>query len=255
MRTGCPNILAGSATLGLLAAILLVSSSASAQVTPVGGHHPTLGAGAGLNPGASPTGGYQASVPLDFPEARGDVPIPLSVAYTGSPRAGAAGAGFDVPISFVRRSRDLRGRKPSIQGDLPPERLFLALGAPMLMVPSDQAGEYVPFAAGTNYFLREVSGGWVARDVAGRQYFFSDLFSEYDGFWLLTEIRAAGGKDKVLIDYAADDLLPPNLVGRFTNEYGVPRTWGDAVRLRIQGQGAVFRNRYPNGSPITGSAQ
>jgi RHS repeat-associated protein len=53
--------------------------------------------------------------------------------------------------------------------------------------------------------------------------------------------------------HAADDLLPPEYVERFTTSAGVPKTWGDAILLRIQKQGAAFRRRYPNGSPITGS--
>jgi hypothetical protein len=39
---------------------------------------------------------------------------------------------------------------------------------------------------------------------------------------------------------------------RLSNKYGVPKTWGDAVNLRIKNQGAAFRNRYPMGAPFTG---
>ena len=71
-----------------------------------------------------------------------------------------------------------------------------------------------------------------------------------------TRVLAAhrAGVDVRATVHAADDALPANLVERFTTRAGVPRTWGDAIRLRIQKQGAAFRNRYPNGSPITGSA-
>lgn len=51
----------------------------------------------------------------------------------------------------------------------------------------------------------------------------------------------------------ASDALPANLVERFTTKKGVPSTWGEAAQLRIGKQSAGFRNRYPNGSPYTGS--
>src|SRR4051794_36599451 len=87
--------------VGLVMGLVAV---ASAQVAPVGVHHTSVGPGAGLGAPMSPTGAYATSVPLDLPPARGGVPVPLSVVYTGSARAGAAGAGWDVPLSYVRRS-------------------------------------------------------------------------------------------------------------------------------------------------------
>lgn len=43
-----------------------------------------------------------------------------------------------------------------------------------------------------------------------------------------------------------------DMAARFTNSFGVPTTWGDAVTFRIQNQGALFSNTYPLGAPITG---
>ncbi len=83
--------------------LLTLAAVASAQVAP-GPGHTTSGAGAGMDGAVSPTGGFAAAVPLDLPSPRGSVPIPLSIVYTGSARAGAAGQGWDVPLTYVRRS-------------------------------------------------------------------------------------------------------------------------------------------------------
>ncbi|MBM7689215.1 pre-toxin TG domain-containing protein [Enterococcus ureilyticus] len=42
-----------------------------------------------------------------------------------------------------------------------------------------------------------------------------------------------------------DDLLPPDMVARFTTPKGVPKTWGEATDLRIGKQKASFRNNNP----------
>ncbi len=50
--------------------------------------------------------------------------------------------------------------------------------------------------------------------------------------------------------HEAGESLPAGQVERFTSRAGVkPQTWGDAVKNRIDGQGAGFRTAYPNGSP------
>jgi len=67
-----------------------------------------------------------------------------------------------------------------------------------------------------------------------------------------TRVLAAheAGIDVQAVVHLADDLLPSNLVKRFTTKKGVPKTWGDAARLRIQNQNSGFRNTYPNGSQV-----
>ena len=49
-----------------------------------------------------------------------------------------------------------------------------------------------------------------------------------------------------------DEILPEHLVPRFTTAKGVPKTWGDAVKLRIGKQNKGYRERYPFGSNIIG---
>ena len=141
-----------------LACLLIGVPIATAQVSPVGAHDST---GAGLASPASPTGGFAASVPLDLPASRSGLTVPLQIQYTASTRVGAAGSGWDIPLSYVRVSQSIARRKPAVETIpgaplLAPRRVLVALGgAPMLMVPAPQSGTYVPFAAESYMELRQ----------------------------------------------------------------------------------------------------
>ncbi|PCS03383.1 hypothetical protein RU86_GL001817 [Lactococcus piscium] len=68
----------------------------------------------------------------------------------------------------------------------------------------------------------------------------------------LDNTRVAAAR-KVGIDIQAtvrnyDDLLPKDMVARFTTPKGIPKTWGEATDLRIGKQKADFRNNTPMGS-------
>ena len=52
--------------------------------------------------------------------------------------------------------------------------------------------------------------------------------------------------------HAYDELLSNNLIERFTTSKGSPKTWGEAVSLRIGKQNSKYRSLYPQGSNITG---
>ncbi len=64
--------------------------------------------------------------------------MPLSVVYSGSKRAGAAGTGWEVPMWYVQRSNTALRRKPEATTDgslSAAERLYVSLGGgPQLMV-------------------------------------------------------------------------------------------------------------------------
>ncbi|HUQ97820.1 MAG TPA: hypothetical protein VM166_00105 [Gemmatimonadaceae bacterium] len=188
----------------VLAALIVGSPAiAQAQVSPQGAHHTSVGGGAGLSSPLSPTGGFAASVPLDLPSPRGGLPVPLSIVYNGSTRAGAAGVGWDVPLSYVSRSRGAFKRKPSTADGSAAERIYVSLGgAPQLMVP--HGGAYVPYK-GTEYSeLRSSGDGWVLRTLDNIEYTFSTLQSIGYGngdFWLLTQIRDLTGTDRVSLKY------------------------------------------------------
>lgn len=57
------------------------------------------------------------------------------------------------------------------------------------------------------------------------------------------------GIDVQAVIHNYDDLLPTELVERFTTKKGVPTTWGEALELRIGHQNSGFRNNYPFGAP------
>lgn len=193
-------------TIAVVAAFCMMTSSARAQVAPSASFHPGAGTGAAGEPGLSPTGGYSAAVPIDLPAPRGAMPIPLSVVYTGLARAGAAGAGWDVPVSYVAWQAPERNR-PAGEAETgePPRRLMLALdGKPQRMVMRDPF-TYVPYLADAYMELRWVGGRWRLKTLDNLEYRFAPAIEvgpwRQSDLWLLTEIRDTVGGDKVLIEY------------------------------------------------------
>ncbi|MCR4869839.1 MAG: hypothetical protein K5859_00910 [Atopobiaceae bacterium] len=59
----------------------------------------------------------------------------------------------------------------------------------------------------------------------------------------------AAGIDVQAVIHSYDEPLPDaRTVRRFTTKKGVPRTWGEAVELRIGKQNGNFRRSHPYGS-------
>ncbi|MBA4538753.1 hypothetical protein H1Z61_16875 [Bacillus aquiflavi] len=80
-----------------------------------------------------------------------------------------------------------------------------------------------------------------------------DVVRMPDGnFTTIDNTRVAAAKEvgidvkAVVRDY--NDPLPGNMIDRFTTRKGIPKTWGEALDLRIQKQKASFRNNNPMGS-------
>ena len=68
-------------------------------MAPMGGdHYAARESDTGFAGGVGSSGGYGTSVPLDLPGARGGLPVPVQVVFGGR-RFGAAGLGWDVPLS------------------------------------------------------------------------------------------------------------------------------------------------------------
>ncbi len=195
--------------LGCMLGAAGIALGQSGPVSPQGAHHTTVGPGAGLGAPVSPTGGYAAEVPLDLPAPRGPLPVPLSIVYTGSSRAGAAGAGWDVPLSYVRRSRTPWRRKPAATPDgsvSAAERVHVSLGGgTQLMVPKGDV--YVPYAGSEYSELRQDGDSWRLRTLDNLEYRFapsSSLGTRGDpDLWMLVEIRDLTGTDKVVLRYGA----------------------------------------------------
>jgi RHS repeat-associated protein len=196
-----------------LACLLVGTSTATAQVAPVGAHDTTVGPGAGLEPVASPTGAFSTAVPLSLPPSRSGIPVPVQITYQGTTRAGAAGSGWDVPLSFVRVSSSTMRRKPSLENsgsvaDAAATRVFVALdGAPMLMVRSKTPGTYVPFASDAYMELTQFGTQWRLEVMGGRRYWFSSAYelsghSFHDAsLWLLTKVEDVAAKDRLDLTY------------------------------------------------------
>ncbi len=147
-------------------------------------------------------------MPLELPRSRDGLPVPVQIRYTASPRVGAAGLAWEVPLSYVRVSTSLMRRKPSAESDgtaplAAPRRVFVALdGNPVHMVPATTPGTYVPFVADEYMELREVGDGWRLDTLGGVQYTFRPVTSLGNGayadpnLWLLTQIRHVASPDR-----------------------------------------------------------
>jgi len=124
-----------------------IVAPAYAQLAPTGEHY----AGRSTDTGyggtfVGATGTFAASIPLELPPARGGLPIPLQIAH-GTHGVGAAGLGWDVPLSYITRERSFAHRRPSsLPGALPVprERAYLSL--------SGQSVELVAVHGATPYF-------------------------------------------------------------------------------------------------------
>ncbi len=174
-----------------------------AQFAP-GSQHTTVGPGAGLEGAVSPTGGYSASVPLDLPSPRGGLPVPVAVQYTGVARAGAAGVGWDVPLSFVAWQRDEHSKPKADENDgSRPRRLWLSLGGSATRMVATDATEtrFVPLVAGEYQELVRDGNDWVLRTLSNLEYRFAPNSAE--GSWLLASIIDRTGTDRVTLEYNA----------------------------------------------------
>lgn len=97
----------------VLGTICCLPLTVSAQLAPVvGTHYAARASETGFAGAVNSTGGYGASVPLDLPPVRGDLPLPLQVVYGGH-QIGAAGLGWDVPLSYIFRSATIGHRRPT----------------------------------------------------------------------------------------------------------------------------------------------
>src|SRR5437870_9667693 len=94
-----------------IAMALFVGGAARAQVAPQGSHQAGRASDTGFAGLVNSTGGYTTSVPLDLIPAKGGLPVPVQVTYGGR-AVGAAGMGWDVPISYILRDTTYAHRLP-----------------------------------------------------------------------------------------------------------------------------------------------
>lgn len=193
-------------SLGCLAlGLSLAPTPASAQLAPTGAHYAARASDTGFQGGVTSSGGYQAAVPLDLPGARGGVPVPVQVVYAER-GFGAAGLGWDVPLSYLRVDTTLAHRRPKGNPGAAPqprEQVFVVL-----------EGRRVDLVhAGTAWVARQDApeievrqqpdGSWQLFDGQGRTYRFTAPSSALagTGMWLLTDVTGPGG-GSVHLDYS-----------------------------------------------------
>ena len=86
----------------VLTALIAVAwpMSVKAQIAPTGAHYAGRATDTG-HAALTDSGGYAAAVPFELPPSRGGLPVPVQL-VSGSRGFGAAGVGWDVPLSFVQ---------------------------------------------------------------------------------------------------------------------------------------------------------
>jgi RHS repeat-associated protein len=170
------------ASLGLAAS---VPGYVSATLAPIGAHH--AGRGADVGGGG---GGYGTAVALDFPGERGGLPIPVSV-INGGPALGAAGRGWDVPLSMIRENRSMAGRRPtsniSAEPSAPLQMTLTLLGRSVTLIA--QGGDWVPQESAEGLVVHRDGADWKVYDGNGNTYTFGKRIGD---LWLLTKIEGAG---------------------------------------------------------------
>ena len=169
-------------------------------------------------------GGYGASVPLDLPPVRGDLPLPLQVVYGGR-QVGAAGLGWDVPLSYIFRSATIGHRRPkpapffSVTVPIPmdpPEEYILMLGGERVDLVRNAADTAWLGRRGNTQLEVRTNGdaNMVMYDGEGRTYFFSSqgrsAGSRLAGgdLYLLVAITAHG--NTVHFTYSIEAPVLPN---------------------------------------------
>jgi hypothetical protein len=140
--------------VGLALVVASASVTAHAQLAPMGGNDAARGSDTGFTGGVVVGGDYSASVPLEFPTARGGVFLPISMNYGGT-EIGAVGVGWDVPLSYLRRDATLAHHRPFVLGP-PGSDVDPQAQARLILVMAGQRIDLVPKATGV----------WVARSGA-----------------------------------------------------------------------------------------
>src|ERR1043165_6811563 len=188
----------------VLVATGLYARPAAAQLAPTGGDYADQPSDTGFSGGVDSSGGYSASVPLDVPGARGGLPIPVSIVYGGG-GVGAAGLGWDVPLSYIIRDNTIARRRPKVTDTGSPqarEAMSLVLeGRSMDLVRS--GSDWVPRRNAPDMLVRQQGdGNWVVYDGQGRTYSFTVAATTGGvSMWLLSSITGVGGS-KVELDYS-----------------------------------------------------
>ncbi|WP_338869532.1 RHS repeat-associated core domain-containing protein [Myxococcus stipitatus] len=212
-----------------------------AQLAPVmGTHYAAQASDTGFAGSTNAVGAYDASIPLSLPESRGGLPIPVQVMYGGN-QVGAAGLGWDVPLSTIVRSKSLAYRRPKPgtfpAPDAPPSSAPLPLPESLTLTLGGGRTDLLLNAEGT---------AWVAREDAQLEVRASgeSTLLVYDGNGLTYEFSAQGGGAGSRLDNGNLYLLRniTGMAGMVHLEYtfGAPALPGGGTGLSINLKSVVY---------------
>jgi hypothetical protein len=193
----------------LVAATILIgiSAQAHAQLAPTDDHYGGRSSDTGFAGRVNAAGGYSASVPLDLPTPRGNIPSLVQVAFGGH-AVGAAGVGWDVPLSYVRVDDSIAKRKPRNKPGAPAagRRLITVAiaGQTTVLVPKGNA--WVAQTDSATLSAQQVGATWLVYDGSGHVYTFTEPSGhEGIGLWLLSTIDGPSGR-LVKLDYRVGNV-------------------------------------------------
>lgn len=173
----------------------------------------------------SDQGGFSSSIPLDLPRSRGGLPIPLQI-VSGSKGFGAAGLGWDIPLSYVFVDQSFARRRPQYQPGQEPlarERITVALpGRTTEMVPLS-SGMWIGRLA-PDLLMTPDGDMWKVFDSNGFVYRFVQptLLNNSGGpflgggLWLLDKINGAGGAEVSLVHDVRLATVPNSIAPAIT---------------------------------------
>ena len=181
----------------VLLAVGLAPRTGAAQLAPTGGHYASRPSDSGFESGApDQTGGYSASVPLAIPAPRGKLPMPVQIVY-GQRGFGAAGVGWDVPLSYVQMETSFAHRRPSSASTTTLQmREYVTVAMPGRRVELVHKGstDWVARYGSGDLVMRASGANWTVYDGEGRTFTFTqDDKLLGSGLWLLSTITGPGG--------------------------------------------------------------
>jgi RHS repeat-associated protein len=207
--------------IGLAVLAMTAALPSLAQLAPVNGmHYAGRASDTGFAGAVNSTGGYGASVPLDLSPTHGGLPLPLQVNYGGN-RVGAAGLGWDIPLTYIFRSASIAHRRPK-PGSFsptpaplaPPVHYVLMMGGESIELVRNAADTaWVALRGNTQMEVRTSGGGTlVMYDGEGRTYNFSAQGASSDtrlvngDLFLLRSITGLGNTVRLVYEIGAPTL-------------------------------------------------
>lgn len=182
------------------------------------------------------TGGYSTSVPLDLPPTRRGLSIPLSV-VAGGRQVGAAGTGWDIPLSYVRVDASIAKRKPkNLPGEyaVGPTRVVMSLGDATMELLHQNVGTtpntYVARRDGTLYTAVREANDWTVFDGHGHEYIFIDApASGAIGLSLLETVSGTTGTEMSLTYNVHAVDVSPGVPGTAVDLTSISYDYGAAM--------------------------